>query len=127
MPQAQSPEMDKEELKRVFEEDGGVDSLNESQTKPRGEGCDLRAATFGEEAVGLTFNPGGDEDVNQIKIDYAKIIDMLNNKREALKNTEASSPMDAKVMAEKGRLLSVAITEAQAAQMWAVKAITWKM
>lgn len=70
--------------------------------------------TYGEKAVGLTFNPGGDEKVNQIKKLYAEIIDICNNLR-----TEAGQ-------GEKGRLLSVAITEAQTAQMWAVKGITYK-
>lgn len=69
--------------------------------------------TFGMKAVGLTFNPSGDQDVAQIKAAYAKIIDMLNDMRGTDRN-------------ERARLLSIAITEAQAAQMWAVKAITWK-
>jgi len=69
--------------------------------------------SFGGKAVGLSFNPGGDQDVNEIKALYAKIIDELNN----LRGTERN---------ERARLLSIAITEAQTAQMWAVKAITWK-
>lgn len=78
------------------------------------DGENARELSFGEKAVGLTFNPSGDEDVNQIKQYYANIIDKLNFLRE-----EAGK-------GEKGRLMSVAITEAQAAQMWAVKGITWK-
>jgi hypothetical protein len=70
--------------------------------------------TFGEKAVGLTFNPGGDELVNQIKSQYAKIIDDLNAVRVGTEDNEIK------------RLTSVAITEAQGAQMWAVKAITWQ-
>lgn len=73
--------------------------------------------TFGERAVGLTFNPSGDEYVNSVKVDYSKIIDMLNIIRDEAKKDNNQ---------EKIRLLSVAITEAQTAQMWAVKAITWK-
>lgn len=72
-----------------------------------------RELTFGEKAVGLTFNPSGDEKVNEIKELYAKIIDLCSELRGDERN-------------EKARLLSVAITEAQGAQMWAVKAITWK-
>ena len=72
-----------------------------------------RELTFGEKAVGLTFNPSGDEKVNEIKTLYAKVIDTLT----ALKTPEQNG---------KNRLISVAITEAQGAQMWAVKAITWK-
>ena len=72
-----------------------------------------REMTFGEKAVGLSFNPGGNADVTAIKTCYAAIIDQLNDS----KTTEHS---------ETNRLLSIAITEAQAAQMWAVKAVTWK-
>jgi len=76
--------------------------------------CELtRELTFGERAVGLTFNPGGSEKVNFIKSVYARIIDSLDELRTPERN-------------EQNRLISVAITEAQAAQMWAVKAITWK-
>ena len=75
---------------------------------------DQRSLTFGEQAVGLTFNPNGDPVVNEIKQLYAQIIDICNQSR-----TESPS-------GERKRLFSVAITEAQGAQMWAVKAVTWK-
>jgi hypothetical protein len=68
--------------------------------------------TYGERAVGLTFNPSGDPDVQRVKELYAEIIDFCYEARNG--------------SGEKARLFSVAITEAQAAQMWAVKAITWK-
>lgn len=90
---------------------GGQDSNTAGQPGT----AQLRELTFGEKAVGLNFNPGGDERVNEIKELYAKIIDRLNDLRNL---TEAPS--------EQARLASVAITEAQGAQMWAVKAITWK-
>lgn len=70
--------------------------------------------TFGEKAVGLTFNPSKDAAVDMVNEAYAGIIDQLNTLR-----LRADSP-------EVKRLASVAITEAQGAQMWAVKAITWK-
>jgi hypothetical protein len=70
--------------------------------------------TFGQKAVGLTFNPSGDDAVTKINQSYADIIDQLNEVRES----EGKS--------EKARLASAAITEAQGAQMWAVKALTWK-
>lgn len=73
-----------------------------------------REMTYGEKAVGLTFNPSNDPKVQEVKELYAKIIDLCNDMR-----TEAGQ-------GEKGRLLSVAITEAQTAQMWAVKGITYK-
>jgi hypothetical protein len=71
--------------------------------------------TFGEKAVGLTFNPSGDPIVDELKREYAKIIDLCEMKRQSL-------------MAGSGahRLWSIAITEAQGAQMWSVKAATWK-
>jgi polyferredoxin len=71
--------------------------------------------TFGEKAVGLSFNPSGDDAVHKLKCLYAQIIDIANDARG---NAEAT--------AEQKRLYSVAITEAQGAQMWAVKAATWR-
>ena len=71
--------------------------------------------TYGEKAVGLSFNPSGDDKVGQLKALYAQIIDICNDSR---CNSEATPEMK--------RLYSVAITEAQGAQMWAVKAATWK-
>lgn len=70
--------------------------------------------SYGQKAVGLTFNPSGDILVNAVKLAYAEVIDTLNEKRAEATNGEAK------------RLYSVAITEAQTAQMWAVKALTWK-
>lgn len=70
--------------------------------------------TFGERAVGLTFNPSGDNAVAACKSEFARVIDRMNDLRNA-----ASDP-------EVNRMASVAITEAQTAQMWAVKALTWK-
>lgn len=75
---------------------------------------DYRELTFGEKAVGITFNPSGDENVNEVKKLYASIIDLVNN-------LACDVPQS-----EKLRLIKIAITEAQTAQMWAVKAITWK-
>lgn len=73
-----------------------------------------RELTFGEKAVGLTFNPGGSPTVQGIKEIYADIINKLNTERESTTNPEVK------------RMLSVAITEAQTSQMWAVKAVTWQ-
>lgn len=73
-----------------------------------------RELTFGEKAVGLTFNPSGDSAVNTVKKYYAQVIDDMNSLRSG------------EISAEAKRLYSIAITEAQGAQMWAVKAITWK-
>lgn len=76
-----------------------------------------RALTFGEKAVGLTFNPSNDTDVDTVKRQFAAVIDMLDE----LRRTAGAANRG-----EIGRLASVAITEAQTAQMWAVKALTWK-
>jgi hypothetical protein len=73
---------------------------------------ETREMTFGERACGVSFNPGGREDVDLIKRKFAEVVDMLNEHR-----------IDANP--EIGRMLSIAITETQTAQMWAVKAITW--
>lgn len=76
---------------------------------------DDRELTYGERAVGLTFNPSGDATVTKLKKLYAEIIDICADARfEAERRDEAV------------RLWSVAITEAQTAQMWAVKAATWR-
>ena len=75
---------------------------------------DTREMTFGEKAVGLTFNPSNDDAVAQCKQEFAAVIDRMNNLRNSTDNSEMK------------RMASVAITEAQTAQMWAVKAITWK-
>lgn len=71
--------------------------------------------TFGEKAVGLTFNPSGDEKVTKIKKLYAEIIDILADE----------NPNNADVSL-KGRILGRAINDAIGSQMWAVKAITYK-
>lgn len=74
-----------------------------------------RELTFGEKAVGLTFNPSGNPEVNACKAAFAAVIDQMHD----LRNSTRSNP-------EIARMCSIAITEAQTAQMWAVKAITWK-
>jgi len=70
--------------------------------------------TYGEQAVGLSFNPSGDDLVSEIKRLFAQAIDLCHRERGATDD------------GEKKRLFSVAITEAQTAQMWAVKAVTWQ-
>lgn len=72
-----------------------------------------RELTFGEKAVGLKFNPSGDVPTQQIKERTAALIDCLNDYRNSTDD------------AEQKRMLSVAITEAQTAQMWGVKGVTW--
>ena len=70
--------------------------------------------TFGQRAVGLQFNPSNDDQVAKVKQIFADAIDQLHELRSTTESQEVR------------RLSSVAITETQGAQMWAVKAITWK-
>ena len=69
--------------------------------------------TFGEKAVGLSFNPSGLSAVDSIKTTAANFIDACHEARNTSDNPEVK------------RMLSVAITECQTAQMLAVKALTW--
>lgn len=82
------------------------------ETKPPAGANNL---TFGQKAVGLTFNPSNDPDVDELKRRFALIIDQCHMRRQSL-----MAGSDAH------RLWSIAITEAQGAQMWAVTAATWK-
>lgn len=70
--------------------------------------------TFGQKAVGINFNPSNENAVDRCKQTFANSIDQMNE----LRNSTTSG--------ETKRLASVAITEMQTAQMWAVKALTWK-
>lgn len=70
--------------------------------------------SFGQKAVGLTFNPSGDEAVIKIKQGCADLIDQLDTLRSATPDGEVK------------RMCAVAITELQTAQMWGVKAVTWE-
>jgi hypothetical protein len=77
--------------------------------------------TYGEQLVGITFNPSNDDLVNQIKSKYAEIINMLHSAR-----FEPASNIKIESHTERQRYISIAITEAQTAQMRAVKAVTAK-
>lgn len=70
--------------------------------------------SFGEKAVGSTSDPGESLEVHGVRVDFANIIDTLDDMR-----TETDNP-------EVKRMLSLAITDAQTAQMWTVKAMTWQ-
>ena len=73
-----------------------------------------RELTYGEKAVGKAFNPTGNLEVDSIKLEFANIINRLNDMRANAVNPEVT------------RMLCIAITDAQTAQMWAVKAATWQ-
>lgn len=76
-----------------------------------------RPLTYGEKAVGLTFNPSNMEDVDKLKRLYAAIIDHMDDFRKGYEQRGEGEMI---------RLCSIAITEAQTAQMWAVKAVTFR-
>lgn len=69
--------------------------------------------TFGQKAVGLTFNPSGNPLVNHLKQKHADLIDIMDDLR-----TNIGGGV--------GRHASVAITELEGAQMRTVKAVTWQ-
>lgn len=71
--------------------------------------------TFGQKAVGLNFNPSGDDKVGKAKQTIADAIDQMNDFR----NSDLSCP-GAK------RHASAGITDLETAQMRVVKALTWK-
>jgi len=78
---------------------------------------DRRELTKGEYLVGITFNPGGNPAVDDIKRKAADLIDTV----EALRPEEMQTKAQGEQVA---RLKSLAITHIEDAAMWAVKAAT---
>jgi hypothetical protein len=78
-----------------------------------------RELTFGEKAVGLTFNPSNNPEVDAIKRTCANAIDVIHDIRviEKMKDTPSG---------EKIAQYTLAIRAIQDGQMWAVKGNTWK-
>lgn len=76
-----------------------------------------REMTYGEKAVGLTFNPSNDPKVQKIKELYAEIVDIVINN---------SFNPETETSVQKKQFTDNAIKEAVTAQMWAVKAITYQ-
>lgn len=72
--------------------------------------------TFGQKAVGLTFNPSNNPEVDRCKRIFAEAIDQMHDLRS---EGNANGPGQA-------RHASIAITMLEDAQMRAVKALTWK-
>lgn len=73
----------------------------------------MSGLTFGQKAMGVKFNPSSDEKVARLKKLFAEVTDILNDDRG--ENHD-----------ERARLASIAITEAQTAQIWAVRAVTYE-
>lgn len=71
--------------------------------------------TFGQKAVGLSFNPSGDDQVTKAKGFIAFAIDQMNDFRNNPNTCQGAK-----------RHASTAITELESAQMRMVKALTWK-
>lgn len=81
-----------------------------------------RELTFGEKAVGITFNPGRNEKVERLKRSAADLIDAMNAEREAIKASE-----DDGQNGERIAMLTIAIRKVQEGQMWSVKSVTWML
>ena len=77
--------------------------------------------TYGQKAVGVTFNPGGMPEVNKIKELSAALIDELNNQRSGNPN-DPHGLLTNEVAAQ----FTLAIRKIQEGQMWGVKATTWQ-
>jgi hypothetical protein len=76
-----------------------------------------RELTFGEKAVGISFNPGGSPQVNAVKRRCADAIDELDLQRSVAKSENNG---------EKIAQFTLAIRDIQSGQMWGVKAATWQ-
>jgi hypothetical protein len=97
-----------EQFDQVKQSPAPIDELSQFTELKKG------ALTFGEKACGISFNPGGNPEVEVIKRYFANAVNDLDARRNRTDNSE------------KKRMYSIAITELQTAQMWAVKAATWQ-
>lgn len=80
-----------------------------------------REFTFGEKAVGLTFNPSGDEGVIAAKTYAAKLIDLLKEYQNVKTNYGSK-----RVSWTTNVLFTAAFNAVVAGQMAVVKYLTWK-
>lgn len=103
-----------EEDKKIWEEVIPLSFTNKENKTIMGSMGNEKELSYGEKAVGIKFNPSELTVVDLIKRGFAVEIDRMD----VLRKT-SDSP-------EQKRLCSIAITELQGAQMWAVKAATWK-
>lgn len=77
--------------------------------------------TFGGKAVGLTFNPGGNEEVDEIKKAAAAFVDAICGPNGEKLDFGQGKDNEAAAMRK------LAERAAQEASMWAVKAATWSV
>jgi len=84
--------------------------------------------TFGEERVGVYFNPSQKEEVKKVKETCAFLIDFLNSYKNGIavdpENTQLSPTEYNQKNGEIFRLISIAQTTIEEACMWAVKSLT---
>ena len=80
----------------------------------------VRPQTFGEKAVGITFNPSGSDEVYEAKMLAAKQIDLLEKVHIKLTNDSANTTWVRNV------LRTQAFNALISAQMAVVKYLTWK-
>lgn len=77
--------------------------------------------TFGQKAVGLTFNPSSISEVNEIKEASANLIDVIcGDEGQCVK-------FDPNQDGEVAAMRKLAQRHIQEGQMWAVKAATWNL
>lgn len=74
-----------------------------------------RPMTFGEQLVGISFNPSGDDKVAKAKQLCAELADLLNDHNDSREKSQDSQ-----------RLFSHAVGEILNAQMNVVKVLTYK-
>lgn len=76
--------------------------------------------TFGQKAVGLQFNPSGDESVNKAKQLSADLIDLVEEHKEKVRSQGVQLSWVTNVFR------TAAFNAVIAAQMAVVKFLTWK-
>lgn len=88
---------------------------------PAFPGSVSREMTAGERAVGLTFNPSGDEKVEKLKKLFAEAFDIVEQSVDVQVQEDGNHSR-----ARKRKMRDAALHEIISAQMWAVKVITLK-
>jgi hypothetical protein len=77
----------------------------------------------GQYLVGAGFNPSGDEHVAAIKLAAAALIDLIEDIPTGL-NAHFDLGLTTEAGQQRARLKALAVTSAEEAAMWAVKAAT---
>lgn len=77
-----------------------------------------RSMTPGEEAVGLSFNPSGDEKVNKLKALAAEMFDIVED------HVPSQTADASQFNWRRRKMRDIALGAILTAQMWAVKVVT---